>query len=134
MTATTNAMASGPLWTKGAAVLALIFGVMTIVSGGSVLFGSEAVRTGAGDVMAFVLWFNFAAGFAYVAAAYGIWRSASWAFTLSVGIAASTLAVAATFALVALAGTAFEMRTVAALILRVSIWAGISVLIRPRRQ
>lgn len=121
------------VWKKAAAVLALLFGAMTIVSGGSVLFGGEAVRAQAGDVVLFVLWFNFAAGFAYVIAAFGIWTRAKWAFPLSFLIAAATLIVAALFTLIVLTGGAFEMRTVMALILRFSIWAGITVLIRPRR-
>ncbi|WP_246525671.1 hypothetical protein [Thalassovita aquimarina] len=113
--------------------MALVFGGLTIVSGGSVLFGGEAIRAQAGDVVPLVVWFNFAAGFAYVVAGFGIWKWAHWAFPLSVAIAVATLAVAAVFALLVLAGTAFEMRTVAALTLRFFIWASISALIRPRR-
>lgn len=119
--------------TRGAAILALVFGALTIVSGGAVLFGGEAVRAGAGDVVPFVLWFNFLAGFAYVAAAWGIWTRATWAFPVSLAIAASTLAVAAVFAVVVAGGADFEMRTVGALILRFAVWAGIALLIRPRR-
>lgn len=125
--------ATRSLWTRSAAGLAVAFGLLTIVSGGSVLFGGEAVRAQAGDVVPFVLWFNFAAGFAYVIAGIGIWTRASWAFALSCAIAVATLGVAGTFAAVALAGAAFEMRTVAALILRFAIWAGIALVIRPRR-
>lgn len=119
-------------WTKTAALLAMIFGVMTIVSGGSVLFGGEAVQAQAGDIVPLVVWFNFVAGFAYVAAGIGIWKQIPWAHPLSVTIAVATLAVAGIFAGIILTGTAFEMRTVAALILRFSVWVGISALIRPR--
>ncbi len=133
MSAQTKFHPLAPSWRKSAAILAMIFGVMTIVSGGSVLFGGESARLQAGDVVPFVLWFNFAAGFFYVIAGLGIWRDTTWAFPLAFAIAAATLVVAAIFTLVALLGTAFEMRTVAALILRFSIWAGISILIRPRK-
>lgn len=121
-----------PRWNKIAAIVALIFGTMTIVSGGAVLFGGDVVRAQAGDVVPFVLWFNFAAGFAYVVTGIGIWTHANWAFLSAIAIAAVTLVVGTAFTLVAVTGYAFEMRTVAAMILRFSIWAGISVLIRPR--
>ena len=58
---------------RAAAVVALLFGVLTIVSGGRTLFGGEAVRQAAGAIVPFVLWFNFAAGFAYVVAGLGLW-------------------------------------------------------------
>ena len=47
-----------------AAIIAVIFGLLTIVSGGRALFGGADM----GAVVPFVLWFNFLAGFAYVAA------------------------------------------------------------------
>jgi hypothetical protein len=133
MSGTANTRPAPTRWTRGAAILALIFGVMTIVSGGSVLFGGEAVRAQAGNVVQIVVWFNFMAGFAYVLAGVGIWTQKTWAFTVSIAIALATLAVAAIFAWMVMAGAAFEMRTVGALILRLSVWAGISALIRPRR-
>lgn len=121
------------LWTRVAASLALIFGTMTITSGGLVLFGGESVRAQAGDVVQLVVWFNFMAGFAYVLAGIGIWKQATWAFKLSVAIAVATLAVAAIFAWMVMTGAAFEMRTVGALILRFFVWVGISASIRPSK-
>lgn len=57
---------------RGTALFALVFGILTIVAGGAVIFGPDGARDGAGAVVPFVLWFNFAAGFVYVTAAYGI--------------------------------------------------------------
>lgn len=51
------------------AVLATLFGALTVLSGGRALFGGSDM----GDVVAFVLWFNFLAGFAYVIAGIGLW-------------------------------------------------------------
>lgn len=45
----------------------------------------------------FVLWFNFAAGFAYVLAGIGLWRGAGWAPMLAIAIATATVAVFAAF-------------------------------------
>lgn len=132
MSGTANIHLFRSLWTRSAAILAMIFGVVTIVSAGSVLFGGEAVQAQAGDVIPLVVWFNFMAGFAYVLVGVGIWRQRTWAFSISLAIAVATLAIAGIFAGMVMAGTAFEMRTVGALILRFSVWAGISTLIRPR--
>jgi hypothetical protein len=50
-----------------------VFGALTIASGGRVLFVSEAARVATGNYVPFVVWFNFLAGFAYVAAGVGLW-------------------------------------------------------------
>lgn len=55
-------------------ILALVFGLVTLKSGGSVLFIEGETRQAAGHYVPFVLWFNFIAGFAYVAAAIKINR------------------------------------------------------------
>ena len=52
-----------------AAIIAIAFGLLTLVSGGRALFGGADM----GAVVPFVLWFNFLAGFAYVAAGLGFW-------------------------------------------------------------
>jgi hypothetical protein len=72
---------------------AILFGLATIISGGRVLFGDAAVRSAAGAVVPFVLWFNFAAGFAYVAAGLGLMARKDWAVWLSIVIAAATVLV-----------------------------------------
>ena len=54
--------------TKTAAIVAIVFGALTIISGGRALFGGVDM----GAVVPFVLWFNFLAGFAYVAAGLGL--------------------------------------------------------------
>ncbi|NND17791.1 MAG: hypothetical protein HKN98_04360 [Silicimonas sp.] len=111
---------------KGLALVALVFGTMTIISGGSVLFGTRAVREMAGHYVTFVVWFNFIAGFAYIAAGLAIWQLHRWALGLSIAIAVATALVTAAFAVWVLQGGGFEMRTVGALALRFGVWAAIS--------
>ncbi|MEO8079703.1 MAG: hypothetical protein ABI641_04180 [Caldimonas sp.] len=105
-----------------AAVLALAFGVMTIFSGGHVLFGGEAARHAAGAYVGFVLWFNFVAGFFYVAAAAGVWFGRPWAALLAVALAFSYVVVSALFGVHVLRGGAYETRTVAAMTVRCVFW------------
>ena len=116
------------------AVLAGLFGLLTLFSGGRVLFGPEEARIAAGNYVPLVLWFNFLAGFAYVAAAWGIWRGRRWACLLATGIAVATFAVFAIFGLMVSTGTPFEMRTVGALTLRGGFWLVAAFLVcRSRR-
>ncbi len=124
-----NTLSTQPVWLKAAALFALIFGVMTVFSGGSVLL-SSAAREAAGQTVGFVVWFNFLAGFAYIIAGVGLWQGRRWATQLALGIAMATLLVFAIFGLYVLTGGPFEMRTMIALPFRAAVWLGLFALAR----
>lgn len=109
------------------AVFAILFGLLTIKEGGTVLFTEEG-RRAAGNVVPFVLNFNFAAGFAYIVAGIGLWQQRRWGMMLAAVIAGATLLVYAAFALHILSGGAFERRTVIAMTARSAIWVGIALI------
>ena len=111
-----------------AAFIALAFGALTVASGGAALFAGPAASAAVGDAVPFVLWFNFLAGFAYVAAGIGLWQRRLWALPLAVAIAALTLLVFAAFGLHVAAGGTFEPRTVGAMTLRSLVWLAIALL------
>lgn len=102
--------------------VAVGFGLLTLVSGGRALFGSPEARAAVGAAVPFVLWFNFGAGFAYVAAGVGLWLRRRWAVGLSLAIALATAAIAAAFAVHVAGGGAHETRTIGALGLRLAFW------------
>ena len=108
------------------ALLAGAFGLATIFSGGRVLFGPDSARAAAGHYVPFVVWFNYLAGFAYVAAAAGIALVRRWSAPLSAGIAVATAIALLAFGGYVLAGGAFEPRTVGAMALRTAAWAAIA--------
>ncbi len=108
---------------KALAAVGMVFGTLTVFSGWQGLFGDAATRAALGHTVGFVLWFNFLAGFAYVAAGLGLWRGERWGLWLAVALALGTALVAAAFGLHVLRGGAFEMRTVGALALRFGFWA-----------
>lgn len=108
---------------KALAAVGMVFGALTVFSGWQGLFGDAATRAALGHTVGFVLWFNFLAGFAYVAAGLGLWRGERWGLWLAVALALGTALVAAAFGLHVLRGGAFEMRTVGALALRFGFWA-----------
>ena len=111
-----------------AATVAILFGLLTIKSGGQVLFGDESYRLAAGNYVPFVLWFNFTAGFVYLVAGIGIALRKPWAAGGALLIAVTTLLVFAAFGLHIFADGAYEMRTVAAMTMRSTIWTVIFVL------
>ena len=116
------------LWLRGASVLAVLFGLVTVKEGAAVLFGTEAARTAAGAYVPWVLWFNFLAGFAYVAAGLGLWWRQGWAAGLALGIALVTALVFAAFGVHVLNGGAYETRTMAAMAPRTTVWLAIGAL------
>ncbi len=108
------------------AALAVVFGAMTLFSGGSTLFVDGAARAAAGNYVGFVLWFNFLAGFAYIAAGVGLFQWHGSPARLPMIIAGATLVVFAAFAVHIALGGAFEGRTVGAMTLRSGVWIIIS--------
>jgi len=120
-------ISSRPRWATLAALIAGGFGVVTIVVGGKTLFGGPAERAAAGNIVPFVLWFNFIAGFAYVTAGYGIFLWKRWATQLSAVIAVATIAAFIALGIHILLGGAFEIRTVGAMTVRSFVWIAIAI-------
>lgn len=117
-------------WTRRAlALIAFVFGWVTIRAGGSVLFGEGAAS--AGNFVPFVVWFNFIAGFFYLAAAAGLWLRAPWGRGLALALALATALIFAAFGIHVALGGAYELRTVAAMTLRTLFWAALAALARP---
>jgi len=111
-----------PRWAVVLALIATIFGIVTVIVGGKTLFGGAEERTAVGNIVPFVLWFNFVAGFAYVIAGVGLFLWKRWAALLSAVIAAATIAVFIAFGIYIFLDGAFESRTVGAMIIRCAIW------------
>lgn len=106
--------------------VAIAFGLLTVVSGGTTLLGALEM----GAVVLFVLWFNTLAGLAYVVAGLGLWQGRRWAYPLSLAIFAATLLVFVAFGLHVAQGGTFEMRTVYAMALRSAVWGAIALVAR----
>lgn len=109
-------------------LVAVVFGLMTIKEGGAVLFGDEAARGAAGNYVPFVLWFNFASGFAYIIAGIGLWLQQRWAVWLAIAITVAIVLVFAAFGVHVYSGGAYEQRTAIAMSLRTLIWGVIATL------
>lgn len=120
---------------KALAVFGLIFGIVTLFSGGNVLFGPKSAQAAAGNYFPFVVWFNFLAGFVYIITAACILRRNIMALPLSMLIATCTAITAIAFAQFVSQGVNFEMRTVGALAIRTGFWSVVAyVLYRSKPQ
>lgn len=116
-------------WLNVIAVAAVVFGVATLFSAGTIVLDYGSSRELAGAYVPFVVWFNLAAGILYVVAAAGIWWRGTWAAGLSVFIALATVLTAIPFALLVVAGGDYELRTVGALAFRIAFWAVVAIIL-----
>jgi hypothetical protein len=107
---------------KLAGGVAVAFGLLTLVSGGSALMGMADM----GAVVPFVLWFNAFAGLAYVVGGVLLWRGHPLALPMALAILIATAAVFAAFGWRVASGGAYEMRTVGAMTLRTAFWAAMA--------
>ena len=123
--------------TSSLAIVAILFGLMTIKEGGAVLLGNDAAVAAAGNYVPFVLWFNFLSGFAYIAAGVGLWLQQRWAVWLAVAIAAAIALVFVAFGVHINSGGAYEQRTVIAMSMRTALWfviAGVTTRLMLRKR
>ena len=118
---------------KTLAVVAIAFGGLTIFSGGRALFGGTEAQAAVGNAVGFVLWFNFLAGFAYVATGIGLLQSRQWATTAATVLALTTALATAAFGLHVMQGGRYEMRTVGALALRLGFWVLVAIVAKKQK-
>lgn len=109
------------------AVIAIVFGILTIKSGGAVLFVDGSSRQEAGAYVPFVLWFNFCAGFLYIVAGVGVWLQRAWSFWLAIFLVTCTVLVFSLLGIYILSGGEYEVRTILAMSLRSVVWGLIAL-------
>ncbi len=107
-------------------IIAIAFGLLTIKSGGSVLFIDGIAREEAGNYVPFVLWFNFISGFAYLIAGVGLFMQKQWAVWISISIVTATIVIFILLGLHINEGM-YETRTIGAMSLRTIVWTLISI-------
>ncbi len=112
---------------KWMAITAIVFGALTVLTGGRALFGSMESRAEFGKAVPFVLWFNLLAGFVYFAAGTGLLLCRRWAVYTSLFLAVSTILVFVAFGVHVIGGGAFERRTIGALTIRSLFWIAVTI-------
>ncbi len=120
-------------WTQPAAIVAALFGWLSIIKGGLQIVSPEAVQRLSGESLTHIVMFNAMAGFAYLGGAWALWEnrpSASW-IALSIGIA--TLVVLSGYLVTVESGEPVDARTAATLPIRAAFWLLVAWACRPRR-
>lgn len=117
----------------GIGAVAVVFGLMTLVAGGSVVFDVGTARADHGSYVPFVLYFNFLSGFAYLVAGVGVGLRKRWAAFVATAIAVGIAITSAGLAIHAATGGAYETETAVAMGVRLALWLGISAYAWTRR-
>jgi hypothetical protein len=99
-------------------LVALLFGLATLVAGARVLAGADPGYV----VFKPLLVYNFAMGFAYIAAGVVAWRSLGWGKLAALAIFVLNLAVLAAIAWLYSNGGAVAVDSVRAMVLRTVVW------------
>ncbi|MDT8446457.1 MAG: hypothetical protein RRB13_06120 [bacterium] len=109
---------------KAFAAFVIIFGLLTLKSGGSVLLFEESALA-AGHYIPFIVWLNVLAVPFYLVAGLALWRNKGC--TANLGLVLLTVYLLADGYLFfhILNGGLFEMRTVGAMFLRTLLWGGL---------
>lgn len=102
--------------------VAIAFGVLTLWSGGLVLFGPDSARIAVGQIIPFVLWFNFLSGAVYIVAGFGIFQGQRYGKVLARAMAMALAVLFAAFLAIIAGGQEWETRTLGALMLRLGFW------------
>jgi len=112
---------------NGMAIGAIVFGIVTVLTGGRALFGSLGSRADFGNAVPFVLRFNFLAGFVYIVAGGGLLLRRRWAVYTSLFVAVSTILVFVAFGVHVIGGGGFERRTIGAMAIRSLFWIVVTI-------
>ena len=118
---------SRPIVLWGLALVAIIFGALTIKSAYLVLFTTGTFHQEAGNYLPAIVWFNGIAGIFYLIAGLGLWKQRRWSLWLAATIALATLIVFALFGLHVNDGGLYEQRTVGAMTVRSGVWVIIAL-------
>ena len=105
-----------------AGVLAILFGFMTLKEGGTLLFGGPEALKEAGNVVPWVLYYNFTAGFVYLATGVLTLEDRPIAKRLALGLAVVNLLVLSSLIIYIFTGGLYMERTPVAMAFRTGFW------------
>lgn len=106
---------------KFAALVSLLFGLITIFAGGAVIFDLFGMREKQGNYVLFIVWTNFICGFLYLISAYGFYHLKKW--TSGILFFAFIILIAAFIGLIIwiTLGNIYETKTIVAMLFRLLI-------------
>lgn len=99
----------------------ILFGVLTIFSGGQNLFNADVIKA-QGKIVPAVLWFNFLAGLLYVIIAVGVLKRKRIALRLTAFLSALNMVVLLYLLNHSYDSGAYQMKTLVAMSFRTFFW------------
>lgn len=99
------------------------FGALTVFLSGSVIFDLFGIRAKEGNYVPFIVWTNFFASLAYLAAAYGFITQQKWTFKLLLTVVVVLLAAFIGLQMHISGGGIYEEKTVKAMMFRMTVTA-----------
>lgn len=109
-------------------LIAIVFGLITLVQGGRTLF-TESGRAAMGEIVMPILWYNFIAGFFYIVAGALAFRAISGSRVLAALIAIGNGTALSYLAWYISQGGLYEQRTVIAMSFRTLLWVVLTALL-----
>lgn len=113
---------------KITAIFSLIFGLMTLKEGGFALFDINGARASDGNIVPFVLQFNFFSGFIYILIAFGLYKKKEWVKRLSLVMVVGIMTVFLFFIMHINNGGLYETKTLYAICFRSFTWIFIALI------
>ncbi|MBL0170470.1 MAG: hypothetical protein IPP90_06995 [Gemmatimonadaceae bacterium] len=114
-----------------AAIVAVVFGIVTVIAGGRVLFGGSDPGY---VVFRPLLMFNTAMGVAYITAGLAIWRGAQWRVVATGTIAVLNLVVLGAIVFVYARGGGVAIDSLRAMTFRSVVWLALLVSLAWKRN
>ena len=106
----------------------IAFGLLSLFLTSSVIFDLFGIRAKEGNYVLFIVWANFISAILYLAAAYGLIKQQRWpAFALGASFLILIVAFIGLKSHIS-EGLAYEMKTVSAMIFRISITLVLTIL------
>ncbi len=110
-----------PATIKYLSYFAILFGILTVFSGGQNLFNPEVIKT-QGNIIPVILWFNFLAGFLYIVTGIGVLKRKRIALRLTSMLSAMNIVAFLYLLNHIYSNGLYETRTVFAMSFRMVFW------------
>ncbi|MCB1156353.1 MAG: hypothetical protein H7A25_08860 [Leptospiraceae bacterium] len=116
------------------AYFGILFGILTISSGGLILFSEEKYRLAAGKYIPEILWFNFLSGFLYLyVSSLILQKNKNTVYSIKFLLFLIFMAVLY-LGIHIISGGEYEKRTLIAMFFRFAFWSGMFFLVSSEKE
>jgi len=116
------------------ALASVLFGLLSVFTGGSVILDLFGMRKNHGDYVLFVVWANFLSGFFYVIASYGFLKMKNWTSPLLLSTLYLLVATSIALLIWVWNGSPYENKTLNIMSFRIALTAVLWLMARSFRK